>query len=92
MPVSDARVIADRLDLEMLERPHLWPCIRKGFPMLFLKRTIDGNLQTAMCIQGDGGYLVCAYIFPVDRDKPVDREIIKYPTAEAVRADGWIVD
>lgn len=96
--VSDERVLKDHLDLEMIERPHLWPNIRRGFPLLFLKRQVGGRMQTAMCIKENPalangvGYIVCAYVWPKTRDKPVTREIITYPDAEAVRADGWVVD
>lgn len=99
MPLSDKQVLAEKLDLEMIERPHLWPCVRRGCPMLFLQRTVDGSTQTAMCLldtpavpQDLPGYVVCAYLWPKERGENVSREIIHYRNAEAVRADGWIVD
>jgi hypothetical protein len=92
MPITDEQVLRERLDLEMIERPHLWPHIRRGFPLLFLKRLVAGEQQTAMCLKDSDCYIVCAHIWPKARDQPVTREIIEYPDAEAVRADGWVVD
>jgi hypothetical protein len=88
MAITDEQVLRDKLDLEMIERPHLWP----GFRVLFLQRPAKGAIQTAMCIKDTSAYIVCAYVWPKTRDEPVTREIIEYPDAAAVRADGWVVD
>lgn len=92
MTVTDEQVLKEKLDLEMIERPHLWPNIRRGFPLLFLRRRVAGEQQTAMCIKDAHCYIVCAHIWPKERHQPIERKIIEYPDAEAVRADGWIVD
>lgn len=87
---SDEMVIRDRLDLEMLERPHLWPGDVGGAPALFVKRNVTslGAGQTGRCalIEGDYVLVVCDWTLG---GAP---RTFRYPTAKAVVADGWEVD
>ena len=86
--VTDERVIADRLDVQMLERPHLWPDTLHGHPCVYVKRTTHN--QTGPVIRDGDGFLVFAHDWDADPEPTV--EPVSYPTAEAIVADGWKVD
>lgn len=86
---TDAQVIALRDDLEMIQRPHLWP----EHPILFLTR---GPVDWQTSPLTDYGIMI---------DRPDCRttvwrglagvswlELITYPSFQAIIDAGWIVD
>jgi hypothetical protein len=79
---TDKQVIDERLDLEMLERPHLWPG-----EVVFVKR--NNGAQTGPCRKtATGGYAIRVH----DWREGGEQSIASYPNAGAVVADGWKVD
>lgn len=90
---SDKQVVRERLALEMLERPHLWPQQWRGMRCVFLKRPASGSAPfgeecTGPCFRVDGGYVVMQH----DWANSATVTPLHYESAEAVLADGWVVD
>lgn len=84
--VTDEQVLADRLDLEMLERPHLWPG-RGGKPTINLKRDPEGY---GLCMQAqDGSYRLWEYI---GASFELKEPPTMFATAQAIVDAGWRVD
>lgn len=86
---TDEQVRTERDDVEMMKRDHLWPQL-----VLPLKRhTPEAFLETAVldnpCPPAERWMLrVGATIFhPIQAGRPVF-----YDSAEAIVADGWVVD
>lgn len=99
---TDEEVIAQRLNLEMLERPHLWPSVSpQGDPIVHVKRrqmipALEGTSQrpftnyreTGPCALVDGTYMVIAH----DWAESGATVKLQYTSAQAVVDDGWMVD
>lgn len=85
---TDQEVIDNRLDLEMLERPHLWPQ-QCPVQMVYVKRPVAGSSwpQVGRCIRTkNGGYMIRS---DFDNDSP---NTFEYADARAVLTAGWVVD
>lgn len=94
MAVTDEQVIRERLDLEMLERPHLWPTVLRGMVCVYVKQRGDlgGRRRSGPCFRhDDGSYTVMSHDWEVEEAIP-KVESYHYNSAEAVLAGGWIVD
>lgn len=90
--ISDEDVIAQRLDLEMLERPHLWPGVVKGLRCVHLKRRTAGRIETGPCIlwgTNPDEYVVVGHSWGGEFTRP---DVHRYDSPDAILADGWKVD
>lgn len=89
-PQEIEQTVRHRNDLETLSRPHTWPHVRHGAPVIFVKRRRRGETtQTGPCICLPGKLRVLAHDWGAS---PHDRvETIDYSGAEAMVAAGWIV-
>lgn len=89
MALTDEQVLEGRDDLEMLKRPRLWPSLlRGGHRCVFLRR---GRDHTGPCVRlttATVRYVVLDHDW-TDGGKVTKRE---YDSAEAILADGWVVD
>jgi hypothetical protein len=96
MPLTDDEVIAQHNDLEMLRRPHLWPNkSRLGNPVVFLKRRMENGRrgETGPCTFVKARHSVDEYVVRAHNwDEQGTVRTIYYGNADAVIADGWIVD
>lgn len=91
---TDEQVIAERLDLEMLERPHLWPQVRLGTRCVFVKKrgAIGFREFTGPCfLTTDAAvpYVVMSHDWG---DPHAEVTVLHYSDAQAVYDDGWRVD
>lgn len=87
---TDTRVVESRDDAEMMRRPNLWP----RWPVLPLKRRSaeTGFPETGMLVEASDvplttvlvGTIFDADVFALPRKE--------YESADAIVADGWIVD
>ena len=71
--------------LDMMKNPDRWPV----WPLLPL---IKGKDEVGVLLQSEGAYIVVLanlYMMPKSVDQAPQ---IKYGSAEAIVADGWIVD
>lgn len=86
--LSDEQVKAEHNDAEMMKRPHLWP-----LTVLPLKRRpSDGvGIDTAILVHppepGRPWSIQLGNMFA-----PSTGRVREYETAEAIVADGWVVD
>ncbi len=94
MSTTDEQVVRERLDLEMMERPHLWPD-RSAFshaPLLHVKRGTGREQQYGHLVhlpQNVKPYMVATF----EIDNPTEHDaVLAYENADAIRADGWVVD
>lgn len=91
--VSDAAVVAERQDLEMLRRPWLWPNGQEtGRPYVYVKRHVGDDLETGpLCqdITNEAALVIRCHQWHTD-GHPVS--VLCYSTPEDVIADGWVVD
>lgn len=90
---SDDEVFRTRNDLEMMNRPYLWPM----YPWLPLKKYVEGSpgIKTAKLWAVPKGpepkriVVLNTTIFgPVGQDE----EVVLYDSFEAILDDGWKVD
>lgn len=90
MMTSDEEVVSHRLDLEMLERPHLWVECWKGFPAIMLKKRDAGEWRwTGPCVQwSSDSYVVMAR----DWANGGRGETFTYATPRDIVSAGWVVD
>ena len=94
---SDQDVMAGQDDLEMIRRPHLWPhwsVLPMKKPSVLEKNFMDDN-GFGVLIRVDRGYgkEYAVFVRNIFSSKEFDlKDATLYPSAEAVLADGWVVD
>jgi hypothetical protein len=86
MKTTDKQVIEGHLDLEMLERPHLWP----NENLIYVKREYEQDRETGPCVIDNGHYVIRRHRWGSGGLKDVGTLI--YNDALAVCDDGWRVD
>lgn len=92
MTPEEEQILADRDDLEMMKRPHLWP-IPHLLPLK--KRSSDSVgvlLDPAEALTGNGEVIVALVNIAAFATGVQDFGTSTYPDLEAVLADDWIVD
>lgn len=87
MTLSDDEVVAQRSDVEMIKRPHLWPHF-----YLPLKKSRDGGYDTAYVINyiPESGQVIVQENSTIFTPDTGTRGV--YDCPESVLAQGWIVD
>jgi hypothetical protein len=87
--LTDAEVVEQRNDAEMMRRPHLWP----SHPYLPLKRRppLEDDSQNLGLLADNSGPMLTVLIGNLFASKDTAPRI-EYESADAVVADGWIVD
>lgn len=94
MTPEEEQILADRDDLEMMKRPHLWPIPH----LLPLKRYRGSDnelavlLDPAEAVTGNGEVIVALVSIAQFATGVQDFGTSTYPDLEAVVADEWIVD
>lgn len=86
--MTDDDVIATENNLEMMRRPHLWPC-GNYLPLTKGHVGMDSPMESYAYLVDDDDLRTTIFIgLPFISDlKPK-----AYPSLEAIVADGWIVD
>jgi len=89
MELSDNQILTEHNDAEMMKRDHLWPMLT----LPLKKRREEGGYDLGLLlnpVHAEGApwtIYVGASLFNQGGGTPVE-----YPSAEAIVADGWIVD
>ena len=81
---SDDYVRDHRIDVEMIQRPQMWPMVDR----LPMKRRGAGKPRTGMLWEGQGPKVFLHGGLPIDPTT----EIRSYSSFQAMVDDGWVVD